>query len=102
MPTANGLRFFPMSHITSEETISKLQKIFSRFGLLETLVSDNGTAFNSVKFSTFCQQNGINHIHTPPFHPQSKGQVERLVDTFKRALSRRDNVRNIGNLFDKL
>ena len=75
-----------MSRITSEETISKLQKIFSRFGLPETLVSDNGTAFCSVKFSTFCQQNGINHSRTPPFHPQSNGQVERLVDTFKRAL----------------
>ena len=77
---------FPMSRITSEETISKLLKIFSRFGLPETLVTDNGTAFSSVKFSTFCQQNGINHICTPPFHPQSNGQVERLVDTFKRAL----------------
>ena len=77
---------FPMSRTTSEETISKLQKIFSRFGLPKTLVSDNGTAFSSVKFSTFCQQNGINHIRTPPFHPQSNGQVEHLVDTFKRAL----------------
>ena len=76
---------FPMSRITSEETTSKLPKIFSRFGLPETLVSDNGTTFSSVKFSTFCQQNGINHIRTPPFHPQSNGQVERLVDTFKRA-----------------
>ena len=75
-----------MSRITSEETISKLHKIFCRFGLLETLVSDNGTAFSSIKFFTFCQQNGINHIRTPPFHPQSNGQVERLVDTFKRAL----------------
>ena len=75
-----------MSRITSKETISKLQKIFSRFGLPETLVSDNVTAFSSANFSTFCQQNGINHIRTPPFHPQSSVQVERLVDTFKRAL----------------
>ena len=77
---------FPMSHTTSEETISKLQKVFSRFGLPETEVSDNGNAFSSVKFSTLCQQNGINHISTPPFHPQSNGPVERLVDTYKRAL----------------
>ena len=75
-----------MSRITSEETVSKCQKIFSRFGLPETLVSDNGTAFSSVKFSTFCQENAINHIRTPPFHPQSNGLVERLVDTFKRSL----------------
>ena len=75
-----------MSRITSEETIFELQKFFSRFGLPEILVSNNSTAFSSVKFSTLCQQNGINHIRTPPFHPQLNGQVERLVDTFKRAL----------------
>ena len=75
-----------MSRITSEEIISKLQRIFSIFSFQETLVSDSGTTFSSVKFSTFCQQNGINHIRTPPFNSQSNGQVERLVDTFKRAL----------------
>ena len=81
-------------------------EIFSRFGVLETLVSDNSTAFSSVKFSTFCQQNSINHVRTPPFHPQSNGQVECLVDTFKRALL---NLRGEGTMseiletfFDKL
>ena len=36
-----------MSDITSEETILKLQHIFNRFRIPETLVSDNGTAFTS-------------------------------------------------------
>lgn len=39
-------------------------------------------------FSAFCQQNGIRHIRTPPFHPQSNGQVERFVGTFKNALKK--------------
>ena len=85
MPTANGLKFFQCHASLLKKQFSKFRKFFSRFGLPETLISDNGTAFSSVKFSTFCQQNGINHICTPPFHPQSNGQVERLVDTFKTA-----------------
>ena len=77
---------FQMKYITSENTILKLQEVFSRFGTPETLVSDNGTSFTSAKFSDFCKVNGINHIRTPPYSPASNGQVERFVDTFKRSL----------------
>ena len=77
---------FHMNHPTSSETVRKLQEIFSRFGTPEILVSDNGNAFTSVEFSDFCNQNSIQHLRSPPLHPQSKGQAELLVDTFKRAL----------------
>ena len=76
----------PVERTTSTVTISKLRSVFSRFGMPHTIVSDNGTAFTSAEFSEFCDQNGIQHIRSPPFHPQSNGQVERFVDTFKRSL----------------
>ena len=79
---------FRMKNITAEETILKLQEVFSRFGTPETLVSDNGTSFTSAKFSDFCKVNGINHIRTPPYSPASNGQAERFVDTFKRTLQK--------------
>ncbi|XP_055604914.1 uncharacterized protein K02A2.6-like [Uranotaenia lowii] len=74
--------------ITSSTTIAILRSLFSRLGMPCTLVSDNGTQFTSGEFATFCIENGIDHVTTAPFHPQSNGQAERYVDTFKRAIKK--------------
>ncbi|XP_055590876.1 uncharacterized protein K02A2.6-like [Uranotaenia lowii] len=71
---------------TSAATIGILRGIFARFGMPITLVSDNGSQFTSAEFATFCVENAIHHVTTAPYHPQSNGQVERFVDTFKRSL----------------
>ncbi|XP_041785511.1 uncharacterized protein K02A2.6-like [Anopheles merus] len=71
---------------TTSATISMIRNIFTRFGMPETLVSDNGPQFTSALFVEFCNSSGIEHITTAPFHPQSNGQAERFVDTLKRAL----------------
>ncbi|XP_062711901.1 uncharacterized protein K02A2.6-like [Aedes albopictus] len=66
----------PTKRITSEATIAILRKIFSRFGMPEVLVSDNGAQLTSDVFERFCESNGITHLRTAPFHPQSNGLAE--------------------------
>jgi hypothetical protein len=73
---------------TSPSTINALNHLFAQFGVPECIVSDNGTQFSSKEFSNFCETVGARHIHTPVYHPQSNGQAERFVDTFKRALQK--------------
>lgn len=77
---------FRMSSTSAAATVETLREVCSRFGSMRTLVSDNGPQFTSAEFAAFCEGEDIKHIRTPPYHPQSNGQVERFVDTFKRGM----------------
>ncbi|KAA3676508.1 uncharacterized protein DEA37_0007238 [Paragonimus westermani] len=76
----------PLHSATSSTTIAALRRIFSQHDFPEILVSDNGSQFSSTQFRDFCSRSNFQHVSTPPYHPQSNGQVERFVDTLKRAL----------------
>nr|CAX83703.1 Gag-Pol polyprotein [Schistosoma japonicum] len=77
---------FPVVPPSTTKTLQILSEIFSRNGLPDMIVSDNGSQFTSSQFQEFCRRLGIIHYRFPPYHPQSNGQAERFVDTFKRAL----------------
>ena len=47
---------YQMSLITSTETINRLRDCFARFGLPETIVSDNGPQFTSSEFKIFARE----------------------------------------------
>lgn len=78
----------PTTHISTAATVAMLRGLFGRFGMPNVIVSDNGRQFTSAAFADFCNTNGIEHIRTAPYHPQSNGQAERFVDSFKRALKK--------------
>lgn len=73
--------------ITSSAACQSLAKLFYRFGPPDTIVSDNGTQFTSEQFAKLCAEFNIIHLRSPPGHPQSNGQAERMVRTFKQSIS---------------
>ena len=77
-----------MKRPTSTNTVNRLHELFARFGVVDTIVSDNGTQFTSKEFEHFCSTFQVEHIRIPPYHPRSNSLAERFADTLKRALKK--------------
>ncbi|XP_055600366.1 uncharacterized protein K02A2.6-like [Uranotaenia lowii] len=74
-----------MKQITADLTIKALFETFSRFGIPETLRTDQGPQFVSEALATFCKEYCISHQKTAPYWPQANGEVER----FNRSILKR-------------
>ena len=75
-----------MGSTSSAKTIEVMQQLFSKYGLPEQIVSDNGPQFRSSEFGEFLSQLGVKHYRSAVYHPATNGQVERFVKTLKQAL----------------
>ena len=62
-----------MSSTTSLNTSEVLRSLFSRYGIPEEVVSDNGPQLAAEEFTKFMRQNGIKFTRLPPHHPASNG-----------------------------
>jgi len=68
--------FVEVEKITTVNTssVSKVLKmLFSRYGVPDQLVTDNGQQFSSHEFQQFSKEWGFDHITSFPYHPQANG-----------------------------
>ena len=72
--------------VTSTAIIRILKDLFTRWGLCRTIQTDNGPQFCSELFSTFLQENGIEHRRSARYAPQTQGGVERFNRVIKEGL----------------
>ena len=86
------LEFRKLQNQTSEHTIAVLKEVFATHGLPDIVMSDNGPQFSSAHFSTFAETYGFTHTTSSPRYPQSNGESERAVRTFKQLLSKNDDA----------
>ena len=75
-----------MSTTSAKATMATLRDIFSRHGLPEIIVSDNGPQFTATEFEQFCTSNGILYLTSAAYKPSTQGQAERVVQILKSAI----------------
>ena len=68
--------------------IEELRTMFVKFGLPETIITNNGSCFVSEEFETFLRSNGIRHVTSAPYHLASNGLAEHALQIVKRGLTK--------------
>ena len=63
-----------------------LRTIFARNRVPKTIVTDNAPEFRDESLESGLRKIGCMPYKTPPYHPQSNGIVERMVQTVKMGL----------------
>ena len=65
------------------------RNIITRFGVPESLVSDNGLQFDSKAFCKFCSDLGIKNKYSTPAYLQSNSQAEATKKAIMNRLKKR-------------
>ena len=76
------------TNTTSSATIRAFRSIFARTGIPICLVTDNGPQFVSEETEMYLKSCGIKHITVPTYSPKSNGICERLVQSWKYAMTK--------------
>jgi transposase InsO family protein len=67
----------PITNHRSERAVSFFTDIIHKFGVSNSIITDNGSQFTRRKFLEFCDDHHIRVDWAAVAHPQTNGQVER-------------------------
>ncbi|XP_040915366.1 uncharacterized protein K02A2.6-like [Toxotes jaculatrix] len=77
-----------LSSTSAQSVITHMKGFFTRHGIPQCVVSDNGPQYDCGEFSDFAKQYGFQHITSSPLYPQANGQAEKGVQIVKRLLKK--------------
>ncbi len=66
--------------------------IICRYGMVESILTDQGVNFESKLFKHLCTLLGTDKLHTSTYHPEANGCTERINRTMKPGLAKYVNV----------
>ena len=67
----------PIKNLDSSTTITFIRELMFRYGVLHSIITDNGTNFAKGALEQYCSVSIIRLDLASVAHPQSNGQVER-------------------------
>jgi transposase InsO family protein len=79
----------PLNNIRSEQAVAFFTNIIHRFGVPNSLITDNDTQFIGRKFLDFCEDHHIRVDWAAVAHPMTNGQVERANGMILQGLGKR-------------
>jgi hypothetical protein len=86
----------PVRDQTAKTAIQFFKGITCCFGMPHSIITDNGTNFDSKEFRKFCDDSGVKLKFPSMAHPQTNGQVERInglmCDGIKKCLTGADGA----------
>jgi transposase InsO family protein len=84
----------PITNLRAEQAVMFFTDIIYMFGVLNSIITDNGSQFTGRKFLEFCDKFHIRVDWAAVAHPQTNGQVERANGMILQGLKPR--------IFDRL
>ena len=84
----------PLPNVDQEAVIDFIQDhILCRFGISETITTDQGSVFTGRKIQEFAQEVGIKLLTSTPYYAQANGQVEAankvIIGLIKKHIGKR-------------
>jgi len=78
---------YALRNLTANEAAQRLAQFIFRYGIPETILSDQGTNFQSQILGELWDLLDVRRARTSPMHPQTDGLSERFNQTLRKMLS---------------